>query len=223
MSSQLSSISTSSSASAEPRSARTSSGGASGVERRSGRAGGRRARRAGSHKRSVPDLDGRARPLLLRVDDLRGETVAPASGTSAGASPPSRSPPSPRTGADHQDRRAGVVLAAEEELGRAAEVRPSEAASLRAWRPARRRIRRRAERRQEVVSPGEEALRRPISCAGRPPRGGSSGRSAGHPRTRVPGSARRAGRRGLPWREGQRCPEVDRIRSARSRRVEASI
>ena len=45
---------------------------------------------------------------------------------------------------------------------------------------------------------------------------------AGPPRTRVRASARRAGRRARSWRRGQRRPEVDRIRSARSRMADVS-
>ena len=53
--------------------------------------------------------------------------------------------------------------------------------------------------------------------AGPGPRGRPSARRAGRPRSRARWPARRVSRRVVPWWRGQRRPEVDRMRSARSR------
>ena len=131
-------------------------------------------------------------------------------------------------GADRQERAALVVLAGEQQGGPFA----PEVASRGPWPLAR-------ARRSAPASPdlGDElepaprgpppALRGPATgrsrCAGRRPRAGPSGRRAGRPRS--PGawvSASSSATRASLRPGGQRRPEVDRIRSTRSRTAEAS-
>ena len=57
---------------------------------------------------------------------------------------------------------------------------------------------------------------------GRRPGEGSAGRLVDHPRSPEPGSAPRVRRGGPVWPEGQRRPDVDRMRAARSRMAAAS-
>ena len=130
-------------------------------------------------------------------------------------------------GADRQERRALVVLAREQQRGPLAPEVASRAPRRRGRaRPrARRRVIRRAARgrpggRRRGVTRSRQVLDLGAQAVGLAQ--DLLGGAAVVPEPGCLGQCLRSRRRVRPWPRGQRCPEVDRIRSARSRTADAS-
>ena len=174
------------------------------------------------------DLDRRALDpgllALLGVDDVRPEAVAlgPAEVHPQEHLRPVRGLGAAGAGADRQDRVLGVVVAGEQQERPLALELGAEARRPRARRRPRspgRAIREQVQQlleiaarfssdRHRVISSRRPSASRRTFCAAR-----WSSQKSGLDRAAVQDSATSV----APWRRGQRRPEVDRIRSARSR------